>query len=116
MSTQHERVAEKIAAIKAEMKRIDLWQSDPLAPDLLQSPGAFGANTLTFSQWLQFVPIPNVHKIVAAKGQLPESSDVCIAAIRNFDGMDEADRLIDLLSELDRMSIRPHPTRPRRHK
>jgi len=116
MSQQHERVAAQITAIEAEMKRVALWQAEPLAPELLQSPGAFGVNTLTFQQWLQFVLIPNVNKIVAAKAPLPETSNTAIAAVRNFDGMDEADRLIDLLGEFDRISVAPRPSRRRRHK
>ena len=116
MSARYERITEKISAIEAEMKRLDLWQAEPIAPELLQEPGAFGARSLTFVQWLQFILVPNVRKVVAKKSSLPESSNVAVAAVRNFDGMDEADRLIDLLIEFDKIAVAPRPSRPRRHK
>lgn len=97
----HDVVAEQIDAIEAEMKRIHLWQGTPLDPRQLEFTQAFAGDTMAFSQWLQFVFIPRVREIVAARGTFPTRSMVAVQAIREFDGYDEASDLIGLLSRFD---------------
>jgi uncharacterized protein YqcC (DUF446 family) len=45
-------------AIEAEMRRVGLWQDGPLDPGALGFRQPFGADTMTFVQWLQFVLLP----------------------------------------------------------
>jgi hypothetical protein len=45
---------------------------------------------------------------------LPKKSSVAVAAIRNLDGVQGAEHLIDLLSRLDRMIEAEGPEEPRR--
>jgi uncharacterized protein YqcC (DUF446 family) len=97
----HAAVAERIAAIEAEMKRIGLWQSEPLAPEKFVDAGAFGINTMAFEQWLQFVLVPRVRAIIAENGEYPEESQVGVMAIRNFDGFEEAAELTTMLCAFD---------------
>jgi uncharacterized protein YqcC (DUF446 family) len=97
----HAAVAAKIAAIEAEMKRIGLWQSEPLPPQAFVDAGAFGINTMAFAQWLQFVFVPRVRQIVAENGEFPDSSDVGVTAVRNFDGFEEAAELTSMLGAFD---------------
>jgi uncharacterized protein YqcC (DUF446 family) len=82
MSTQHERVAEQIAAIETEMERIGLWQAEPIAPDLLKSLGAFGMNTLTFPQWLQFILVPTSTRSLPKRAGFPKEAT---SASRRFE-------------------------------
>jgi uncharacterized protein YqcC (DUF446 family) len=58
-------VQKKIDAIEAKMKRIGYWQSEPLDPGQYGFQRAFAMDTMTFSQWLQFIFIPRVKEIVA---------------------------------------------------
>jgi uncharacterized protein YqcC (DUF446 family) len=97
----HAVVAAKIDAIEAEMKRIGLWQSEPLPPEQFVDAGAFGINTMAFEQWLQFVFVPRVRQIVAENGEYPEESQVGVMAIRNFDGFEEAAELTRMLGAFD---------------
>jgi uncharacterized protein YqcC (DUF446 family) len=97
----HETVARRIDAIEAEMRRAGLWQDAPLEPRQMQFTRAFAGDTMAFEQWLQFVFIPRVREIVAARGEFPSQSQVSVQAIREFDGVDEAADLIRLLSEFD---------------
>ena len=46
--------ARLLEQIELELKR--LYRLQPLAPDKFIDMGAFGTNTMTFEQWLQFVP------------------------------------------------------------
>jgi uncharacterized protein YqcC (DUF446 family) len=104
MKNKHEIVAEKIAAIEAEMKRIGMWQETPLSEAAYRFTQAFAMDTMAFSQWLQFVFIPRVKQIVAEKGTFPTASMVAAQAVREFD-TDPLDtsHLQTLLSEFDRM-------------
>ncbi len=101
MRPTHEAVAAKIAEIEAEMRRAGLWQSDAQRPPAGPITAAFGAGMMTFQQWLQFVFIPNVRSIIAERGQFPSESSVAAMAVREFDGLSKADRLVDLLGEFD---------------
>jgi uncharacterized protein YqcC (DUF446 family) len=99
----HARVAALIAAIEAEMKRIGLWQSEPLSEEARSSPAAFFGKTMTFPQWLQFVLVPRARQIIAERGSFPRRSDLAVMAVRNLDGMHEAEDLTRMLAELDRV-------------
>jgi uncharacterized protein YqcC (DUF446 family) len=102
----YRRVAATVAAVEAEMKRIGLWQDAPLPPEALAVHAAFGAGTMRYAQWLQFVLVPRTAEIVAARGEFPRRSDLAVMGVRNFDGRPEADGLIALLAELDRLVAR----------
>jgi hypothetical protein len=63
--------------------------------------GPFGGTTLPFERWLQIVFVRALRR-AANEGKLPASSQVGVAAFRNFDGVREAEPLIKLLSQVDR--------------
>lgn len=86
--------------IEAEMQRIGLWQQAPLDPKQLKFKQAFAMDTMTFAQWLQFIFLPRVREAIAANS-FPQSSSVGVQAVREFDGLPEADHLVTLLSEFD---------------
>jgi uncharacterized protein YqcC (DUF446 family) len=93
-------VLAKLEQIQAEMLRGGMWQENPLEPEQYDFRAAFAGDTMTFSQWLQFIFIPNVRS-AAASGKFPASSQVGVQALRELDGMDEASGLMTLLSEFD---------------
>jgi uncharacterized protein YqcC (DUF446 family) len=85
------------------MRRAGLWQDEALDPRQLQFTRAFAGDTMAFQQWLQFVFVPRVREIVAARGPFPPRSQVAVQAVREFDGVDDASHLIALLAEFDFM-------------
>jgi uncharacterized protein YqcC (DUF446 family) len=93
-------VLAKLEQIETEMKRVGLWQEHPLQAEQYDFNAAFAGDTMSFSQWLQFIFIPSV-KRAAAHEDFPSQSQVGIKAVREFDGMEVASRLIQLLSEFD---------------
>lgn len=95
-------VAQKIDAIEAELKRLGWWQDQPLEPEQYEFQRAFAGDTMAFSQWLQFVLIPNVRNIIENQGDFPSSSQVGAYAVRELDGLN-ADSLLALLHEFDRL-------------
>jgi uncharacterized protein YqcC (DUF446 family) len=94
-------VSAKLDEIEAELKRIDWWSADPPSPEAMQFTQAFGMDTLSFDQWLQFVLLPNVRQIIAAHGKFPRTSEVGAYATRELDTAPGAETLIRLLSEFD---------------
>lgn len=90
----------KLQQIETEMRRIDLWQVTPLEAEQYDFRAAFAGDTMSFPQWLQFIFLPNARR-AAASDNFPSKSQVGTKAVREFDGMDEASNLIQLLSEFD---------------
>lgn len=87
--------------VEAELKAIGCWREDDLPETAYQFKQAFAMDTMTFSQWLQFVLIPRVRQVVAEHGDFPSHSMVGVQAMREFDGDARADRLVGLLGEFD---------------
>jgi len=101
-------VEKKLTAIEAEMRRIGMWQSEPLPETAYAFQEPFAMDTMAFPQWLQFVFIPRVQSIVQARGEFPASSNVGTQAIREFDGVAAATKLVALLCEFaDLFNTRP---------
>ena len=96
-----QEVGEKIAEIEDEMKRIGLWRDEPLREEQYEFRQAFAMDTMTLSQWLQFIFVPKVKAIIAAGGEFPGKSQVGAHALREFDAWNDAERLLGLLSEFD---------------
>ena len=65
--------------------------------------GAFGENTMTFEQWIQFVLVPRLRGIVRDRDEFPAGSELAVYAVRALDGDPDAERLHELLHELDRL-------------
>jgi len=100
MTKLQQEVTRYLEQIEAEMRRIGMWQAEPLQPEQLEFTEAFAMDTMAFSQWLQFIFLPRVHEAVAAN-RFPKNSSVGAQAVREFDGQPEASGLITLLSEFD---------------
>jgi uncharacterized protein YqcC (DUF446 family) len=88
-------------AIEAELRALGAWSSTPMAPEKLVDMGAFGSNTMSFEEWIQFILLARIHSIVDEKGTLPSDSMISTYAIREFDGNTGYDNLMNLLRQLD---------------
>jgi uncharacterized protein YqcC (DUF446 family) len=70
-------VAEVVGGIEQEMKRIELWEDERPALSRLGSGQPFCFDTLHFHQWLQWLFLPRMRRILAAGGEgMPESSAI----------------------------------------
>ena len=86
--------------IEAEMHRVGLWQTEPLRPEQLDFTQAFAMDTMTFTQWLQFIFLVRLREAIATN-EFPSGSSVGAQAVREFDVHPDAGRLLTLLSEFD---------------
>jgi uncharacterized protein YqcC (DUF446 family) len=97
----YELVLIKAGQIEVELKRLNRWSLSPLPSEKYNDMGAFGENTMSFEQWLQFILIPRINEIIKSKGEFPDGSMLAPYAIRYFDGDPETDDLHQLLYDLD---------------
>ena len=94
---QNSALSALLDAIEAELRRLGyLGDAGPITG----VPSAFGHGRMAFEQWLGQVFLPNARAAVAAS-DLPESSQVAVAAARNLDGGEETETLLGLLSSFD---------------
>jgi len=70
------RLAELLADLKTELIRLDLWEPVPPSPAAMASPLPFCADTLGFTQWLQWVFIPRTHAVLEGAAPLPARSGI----------------------------------------
>lgn len=101
ISTLYTRVRLKADEIESELRRIGRWQEAPLPAEKFENMGAFGSNTMTFEQWIQFILLVNIRAIMAANDDFPDESQVGVYGVRVFDADPEASRLNQYLMELD---------------
>src|SRR5437764_8527578 len=78
-------VAHYADQIEAEMRRVGMWQTEPLRPEQLDFTKAFAMDTMTFAQWLQFIFLVRVREAIATN-DFPAGSSVGAHAVREFDG------------------------------
>jgi len=72
-----------------------------LPAEAFKNMGAFGENTMTFDQWMQFVLVPRLREMVRDREQFPSGSDLAAYGIRALDGDPDWERLHDLLYQID---------------
>ncbi|HEX9988279.1 MAG TPA: YqcC family protein [Chloroflexia bacterium] len=99
----YDSVQKAIDDIEAELKRLDWWQEQRPPEEMFDFKMAFGMDTMPFSFWLQFVLIPRVKDIIESRGEFPNSSNLGTHAVREYDGVYEADDLVRMLTAFDRL-------------
>jgi uncharacterized protein YqcC (DUF446 family) len=101
MAVDREAYASVADRIERELRELGAWRAaedDPGPPQ-----GAFGAPYQSATQWIQFALLPRVRAIADGSAEPPEHSDAGVMAIREFDGYDAADPLVDAVLELDKI-------------
>jgi uncharacterized protein YqcC (DUF446 family) len=71
MSDKHQAVADALREIEAALRAQRLWHHQPPSAEALNSTAPFAVDTLSFTQWLQFVFLPQMQRLVNRGGALP---------------------------------------------
>lgn len=91
-------MARQLDEIEAEMKRLGLLSdTSQWMPEITS---AFGYGQVSFEQWLTGVFLPKARAAIEAD-ELPSTSQVGVAAMRNFDGDDRMNGLVSLVASFD---------------
>lgn len=99
-ATDYERASVLIDAIENELKRLNRW-SESLPKKAFDNMGAFGQNTMAFEQWIQFILLDRLRSIIKDQDNFPQESQLATYGVRVFDGDPDANKLNDLLYQLD---------------
>ncbi len=110
MAVLNERVAAVADDLERTMRRIGAW-SEP-APPLLPFSQPFAMDAMPFEHWLQLVLAPRLREIASTGAALPPSSNLAGHAVREFDGRDDMEPLVDVLRRVDALSAGVPPRRP----
>lgn len=102
-TSQHQQIAEAVDGIEGQLRQLGVWQAQPPDADRLDFCAAFGADKLTFFEWLQWVLLPRVRAILGGDGEFPDHSEVGVYAVRELDGYRGAESLMSRLCEFDQL-------------
>ncbi len=98
------RAADLLLDMKAEMRRLGMWDSIPPSEEALVSTLPFCCDTLSFPQWLQFVFQKRMKRLIEANAPLPSQCGIAPMAEEWFAGSDPGlVHLIRLLREFDEL-------------
>ncbi|MCB1709805.1 MAG: YqcC family protein, partial [Halioglobus sp.] len=80
-------VAELLIDIEAELRQLGLWDRVPPPPAALASDQPFSIDTLTLPQWLQFIFLPTLYRLLEEAQPLPGRCGIAPLAQEYFRGM-----------------------------
>lgn len=101
-SERQARAAALLAEIEAEMRRVGLWERTSPSPAAFSSPLPFCYDTLSFTQWVQFVFLARMKRLIAANAELPMRCQIAPMAEESFRYMStNTEPLLGLLRRMD---------------
>lgn len=88
--------------LQRELETQGLWSSEPPAPSAFESETPFFADTMDFSEWLQWVFVARFRAMMDAGAPLPASCDVAPMAEEALKEMQQdVSEIINLLKAFD---------------
>lgn len=101
MQSIYLEVSDQLLQLEMELRRQDLWQAEPPAPEALASTEPFCVDTLTLPQWLQFIFLPRMSQLIELEQPLPRQCGIAPVAEEFFRNTGGAEPLIKLLADID---------------
>lgn len=99
---QHGELLIIINDIASQMKEKGLWQATPPSDEALSSPEPFCVDTLTFSEWIQWIMLPRLEQMAQTQARLPGNSNMFTMAEEAFKRVDaDTEELLSLILRLD---------------
>lgn len=76
MNLRDHELADLLLSIEAEMRHIELWEQESPSEEAMASLMPFCHDTLYFHQWLQWVFLPRMKRVLETEQDMPNSSDI----------------------------------------
>ncbi|WP_207063336.1 YqcC family protein [Motiliproteus sp. SC1-56] len=109
MEQHRHEVRTLLVQIETELKELELWRETPPSPEALASTEPFCVDTLSLSEWLQWLLIPRMHALLEGGHPLPSSCNIQAIAEESFKELEQdCSALLEALAALDRTLTRPH--------
>jgi len=83
----HIEVAQLLIDIEAQLRQLGLWERQSPPPQALASDQPFSVDTLTLPQWLQFIFLPTLYRLLAQGEPLPARCGIAPMAQEYFRGL-----------------------------
>ncbi len=99
--SQSTQVMALLRQLQCQLEQIGWWQQQPLALEALASNAPFCCDTMAFEQWLQFVLIPRLERLISEAALVPMNTAIAPMAEYCWAQQPQAACLIDLLQQLD---------------
>lgn len=104
MMDNHKILAQALFDLERELRELDLWESHSPPASALASSQPFAVDTLAFYQWLQFLFIPRLMRLVEHRAALPKACCVAPMAEEYFRPRAESGaEVIAVLERIDRL-------------
>ena len=84
--SQGTEIAAVLIDIEAELRGLALWDEAPPPPEALASEQPFAIDTLTLPQWLQWIFLPTMYRLIDEGSVLPEKCGIAPMAEEYFRG------------------------------
>lgn len=102
MAERRDALKKILVELETEMRERDLWEGSPPPPDAFDSTTPFCADTMDFSQWLQWVFIARFRALLGGGHPLPAVCDISPMAEEALRGLDaDTDGILRLLAGFD---------------
>lgn len=109
----YQQVNRSLHALQDALQELSKWQSVSPPAAALRSTQPFAVDTLEFHQWLQFIMIPRMQKLVDERQPLPTNIAVSPMAAQVYKGDLKRHReLIAILRQLDKVLSGEDPLQP----
>lgn len=100
--SQRTQLASLLDNLQTALDQQGLWAPQPPAPSAFDSSTPFFADTMTFSEWLQWVFIARFRAILEADHPLPGQCDIAPMAEEALKGMEQdITEIVSLLKQFD---------------
>jgi uncharacterized protein YqcC (DUF446 family) len=97
-------VAEVLIDIEAQLRQLGQWDKIPPSTEALASEQPFCVDTLTLPQWLQFVFLPTLYRMLEEGQPLPDRCGIAPMAEEFFRGSGLAvGELVEALERVDEL-------------
>lgn len=106
MADPYLRVSQLLEEVEQQMRDLGLWSTRSPPPQALASTMPFCYDTLEFPEWLQWIFLPRLRKLLDQNLPLPAKSDIAPLAevwIKEQELEQEAGRLLRIIREFDQM-------------
>jgi len=94
-------VAELTLMLEKELRDQRLWQSKAPSPQALASEQPYCFDTLSFPQWLQWIYLPQLKKLVEQGDYLPQESEIGEYADEALSSLATNEKLLMILHAID---------------
>ena len=96
-------LADQMLAIERAMREAEFWHDEVPSPAAMASRTPFCADTLKFSEWLQFVFIPKMRALIEDNAALPGASAIAPLAEEALEERAGKQALVDALRRFDHL-------------